>query len=158
MLVAVALLVMIMVMVVMLMLVAVALLVVIMVMVVSANGTFFLMKKLFKLVRKCILFLKCCHQLFHFQLCCRSCNDSCTLIMSLDERKSLAHFRFGGLIGMAEENTTCVFYLVVKELTKVLHIHLTLIDVNHNHCHVYGCIMNIRTKNRTCYVTELSNT
>ena len=52
--------------------------------------------------------------------------------MSLYKRDRLLKLCVGSPVGMAENDTTRVFYLVVEKLTEVLHIHFALVDVYHD--------------------------
>ena len=57
---------------------------------------------------------------------------------------------------MTEIDTACMLDLIVKELAKVLHIHLAFINVNDNDCAVKYRILNISLENCLCYVAKLS--
>ena len=77
-------------------------------------------------------------------------------VMLLNQSKCLGKLLFGGLIGVAENNTSRVFYLIVEELTEILHIHFALINVNNNGKAVELNILCARGSNRTDNVAELS--
>ena len=77
-------------------------------------------------------------------------------VMLLNQSKCLGKLLFGGLIGVAENNTSRVFYLIVEELTEILHIHFALINVNNNGKAVELNILCARGSNRADNVAELS--
>ena len=64
----------------------------------------------------------------------RSGYDGSMLVELADHRKSLSELVLGKLLGTAEYDGLCSFYLVLVELAEVLHIHLDLGRVN------YGCV------------------
>ena len=57
---------------------------------------------------------------------------------------------------MAEENAACIFNLVSKKLTKVLHIHLALVYVNDRNRAVYLSVFKLCLKNCLGNVGKLS--
>ena len=58
---------------------------------------------------------------------------------------------------MAEKNTTCIYYLDVKEFSEILHIHLALIDVNDYDRAIEHSAIDICVYDRLCNVAELTN-
>jgi hypothetical protein len=61
----------------------------------------------------------------------RGGDDHRIRILLSDERESLLKLCVGGLVGVAEENATCILNLISEEFTEVLHVHLALVYVNY---------------------------
>ena len=59
----------------------------------------------------------------------RSSDNYCIGVMLANERNSLGDLCFLCNIGVREDNTGRISYLVVIKLAEVLHIHLTLSDI-----------------------------
>ena len=87
----------------------------------------------------------------------RSCYKHSGLVVSLNKRERLLELCLCCIIGMAENNTAGIFNLIAEELTKVLHIHLTLVHVNNNGKAIERHILKLRIFHRLDNVAELSN-
>ena len=83
---------------------------------------------------KAVLDLHCLKDLLAVDVIPRSGYDGSMLVELADHRKSLSELVLGELLGTAEYDGLCSFYLVLVELAEVLHIHLDLGRVN------YGCV------------------
>ena len=59
----------------------------------------------------------------------RSYDYRCALVMLADKRNRFLDFSVLSAVSVGEDYCRCVFYLVVKELTEVLHIHFALICI-----------------------------
>ena len=60
----------------------------------------------------------------------RSGNDYRGSIMIFQKGDAISDLLVGHFTGMAEDDTTCVFYLVVEEFTKIFHVHFALVGIN----------------------------
>jgi hypothetical protein len=49
--------------------------------------------------------------------------------MLTDHRNALLNLRIGHAVGVAQNNASCVFNLIVEEFTKILHIHLAFVCI-----------------------------
>ena len=87
-----------------------------------------------QLLCKAVLDLHCLKDLLAVDVVPRSGYDGSMLVELADHRKSLSELVLGKLLGTAEYDGLCSFYLVLVELAEVLHIHLDLGRVN------YGCV------------------
>ena len=58
--------------------------------------------------------------------------------MLLEQCYAVGDLLIGDLTCMAQDNTACIFYLVIKELAEILHVHLALVCVN-NGCESVEC-------------------
>mgnify|MGYP006983797019 FL=1 len=87
-----------------------------------------------QLLCKAVLDLHCLKDLLAVDVVPRSGYDGSMLVELADHRKSLSELVLGELLGTAEYDGLCSFYLVLVELAEVLHIHLDLGRVN------YGCV------------------
>ena len=70
----------------------------------------------------------------------------------------LEELAFIHLVSMAEYNTACMLYLVIKELTKVLHIHLALTGINNNCIAIKLYLVCFNGANCLHNIAELTNT
>jgi len=64
----------------------------------------------------------------------------------------------GGFSGVAENDRSCTFDLVVEEFAEVLHVHLALVYINNSCCGVQGDIVSAEIKNRLDDIAELAHT
>ena len=78
--------------------------------------------------------------------------------MRFNKRECLLELCLGSSVGMAENDTARVLYLIVKELAKVLHIHLALVHVGNHGKAVELYILCRRIPDRSDNVRELSDT
>ena len=135
-------------------------LVVVMIMVMmSANRANLLaLHKVSKLLLDRITSLHSCKQLLCIKLRDRRCHKHRSIVVSLHKSQRLLELCLCGLIGMAENNTARIFYLVIEELTEVLHIHLALIDVGYYGKAIKLNVLKLCILYRLDNVAELSNT
>ena len=73
------------------------------------------------------------YQLLSIQILDRSCDDSCILIQAAKKLQGLLNFFLGCNICTAHNDSTGILDLIVKELTEVLHVHLTFLGI-YNSC------------------------
>ena len=146
------------VMVMMLMLVVVIMFVVVLVIVVvmTANGTSILFHKLLDMLLKRGSLFKSRDESAYLKLISGGGDYNRSCILFSYESECLGKLCVGGLIGVAEQHTACVCYLITKELTEVLHIHLALVDVNDGNRAVKLSTLYICLKNCFSNVRELS--
>ena len=85
--------------------------------------------KLVKCILKAILLLHCGENVLAVELVPRSSNDSSGSVVLSDKLNGSLDLLCLGKIGVREDNRGRVGDLIVIELAKVLHIHLTLINV-----------------------------
>ena len=128
MLVAVAFLTVIVVMMMLVMLVAVALFTVLVVMMLVM--LVMMLKHFVKVFLNRICALHCIEHLLCRKLCPIGAYNSCRLVMLTNKLYRLAKLLLARLLCVTEDNTARVLYLIVKELTEVLHIHLALSGIN----------------------------
>ena len=111
------------------MLVAVALLVVVMVLVMVVLVMLMLLLKLLKCGVESILLLHSSEDILAVELVPRSGNYSSVGVVLSDKLNGLLRLVRLGNVGMRKNDAGCVGNLVVIKLAKVLHIHLTLVNV-----------------------------
>ena len=116
------------------MLVAVAaaltvLIVIVVVMLVVMLVMLMLLLKLVKSVLECILLLHSGKNILAVQLVPRSGNDSSGSVVLSDKLNGSLYLLCLGKVGMRKNNSGSIGDLIVIELAKILHIHLTLINV-----------------------------
>ena len=87
-----------------------------------------LFKSLYCII-KCILMLHSGKNIRSVKIIPRSCNDNRILVVLTKKVYTLGYFLVSCGLGMRKNDTGCVLNLVIIELTKVLHIHLALINV-----------------------------
>ena len=83
--------------------------------------------------------------------------NSCRFVVLTNKLYSLVELFLAHLTRMAEYDTSRMLYLIVKELTKVLHIHLTFSGINNNCATVKLYVVIFNRVNRLHNVAELSN-
>ena len=66
-----------------------------------------------------------------FQLVPRSSNNSCLFVILTNHFHTGIQLLLRNLVSSAQNNSSCMFNLVYKELTKVLNIHLTLGSIHY---------------------------
>ena len=124
----------------------------------TANGTRILLHKLLDMLLKRGSLFKSRDESAYLKLVRRSCDNYRARILFSYKGKRLGKLCVGGLIGVAEQHTACVCYLIAKELTEVLHIHLALVDVNDGNRAVKLSALYICLKNCFSNVGELTDT
>ena len=72
----------------------------------------------------------CGKQLLSIQLPPGSGYDNGRSIMLLKKRNGLLDLLFGYVIGVRKHDASCVFDLIVEELSEITHIHLALVYVS----------------------------
>ena len=147
------------------MLVAAALLVVIVVvlmLVMMLVATAMLIVMMSLLLESLYLRLKCRGSLYCVkQLCARELIPICgyynrVCVMLLYKFNALVYLLLGYKLRMAEDDTSSVFYLVIEEFTKVLHVHFALLGVNNGGKSAKCSALCICTLNCLYNVGELS--
>ena len=73
----------------------------------------------------------------------RSRHDDCIGIMLSDQSDAFAYFRIGNFVGVAENDTRGIFYLIIEEFTEVLHMHLALVGIYNSRSSVKLCTVSI---------------
>ena len=72
------------------------------------------------------------YQLLTVKILDRSCNDSSILIQAAEKLQGLLNLFLTCNIGTAHDDGTCILDLVIKKLTKVLHIHFAFFCINNS--------------------------
>ena len=75
------------------------------------------------------------HNLYQFlsvKVLNRSCDDGCIFIQAAKKLQGLLNFLLSCDICTAHDDGTCILDLVIKELTKVLHIHFAFLGINNS--------------------------
>ena len=99
-----------------------------------------------------------CQNLLAFQLIPRSRDDRSLRILLTQHSHACIQLVLRHLLGTADHDGSCVLYLVVKELTKVLHIHLAFLTVYNSHRAVqFYLLMCSHTHNSFGHVGQLAN-
>ena len=156
--VAVALLAVLVVVMLMLMIVAVALLAVFVVM--MTVMMVMLVRRLGKLTHFCLkggFSLHSLKKLCARKLIPRGGNDNCGSVMLLEKGYAICDLLVGHLSRVAEYDAACILNLIVKELAKVLHVHLALVSVNNGGESVKNCALGVRIFNCLYDVGKLTN-
>ena len=100
----------------------------------SAFGAnFLIVSKLFHSVVQRAFLFHSISQLSTCKLIPGSGNNYSFFVMLTEKLNACINFLLGNSVGVAEDNATCIFYLVVVKLTKVFHIHFAFV------CICYGC-------------------
>jgi hypothetical protein len=128
------------------------------VMVMSANRADLLaLHKASKLLLDRVTSLHSPEQLLGVKLCNRSRHENCAFVMLPDKRYRLLELLFRGFIGMAENDTARVFYLIPEKLTKVFQIHFALVYVGNDRKAIELYILCRRISDRSDNVGKLAN-
>ena len=149
------------------MLVTVALLIVIVVMLVTVAlfivvvvVMVMLMMLLFKSLEcicKSILLLHCGKNILAVKRIPRRCYDGCVCIMLAKKLDTFCNFRILCALGVRKHDGRSVLNLIVEELTEILHIHLTFVDVCNGSEAIELGIFSAAVLNRANNVGKLSN-
>ena len=132
--------------------------IVMLVMVMSAHGAFLFLHKLVEQIVKRFSLFKSGDYSIYIEIGDRRCNYLRCCVMRSYKRYRLGNLCVTCFIGVTEIDTARMLNLIVKELTEILHIHLTFINVNDNDRTVNHSILNISLENCLCNVAELSDT
>ena len=83
----------------------------------------------------------------------RCCDNGCILVMLTQHSNCIVYLLLRYILCTGKYNRSSTFYLVVEELTEVLHIHLALCHINNGCCTVdynirillciFNCLHNI---------------
>ena len=148
-----------------LVIVAMAFLVVMMLVIVTVAFLVVMMMVMLMLVLKLlnsslesILLLHSCENDGTVKLVPRCSNDGGIWVVLSDKLERGMDFIFLCNIGMRKNYARCIGNLVVVELTKVLHIHLTLVDVGNGSKAVELCALGVRGANSLDNVRKLTDT
>ena len=87
----------------------------------------------------------------------RGRNDNRGSVMLLEERYAICYLLIGHLSRMAEHDAACILKLIVKKLSKVLHVHFAFVSVNNGGESVKNCALGVRIFYRLNYVGKLAN-
>ena len=112
--------------------------------------------KLLKLISKCGLTLHSLKQLLARKLIPIGSNYNRFAIVHLDKLNAFCDLGIGHFARVAKHDAACVFYLIVKEFTEVLHVHLALVSVNNGGKATKHSTLGIRTLNRLDNVGKLT--
>ena len=82
-----------------------------------------------KLFLNCVAALHSSKQLHAIQNIPRSSYNGCSGVLFAQECYCFCNLLIVCALCMRKNNTTCIFDLVIKELTKVLHIHFALFNI-----------------------------
>ena len=135
---------------------AIAMLIVIVVMMMVMMLLMLLFEHL-KLLFKGIATLHCSKYLLAADRVPRSGYDNCIGILLAYEINSLLNLvRLCG-IGVRKDDRGCILYLIVKELTEIFHIHLTLACINNGGVKIEPCGIGFNTLYRTDNVGKLAD-
>ena len=105
-----------------------------------------------------ILMFHSCQDLLAFQLIPRSRDDRSLRILLTQHSHACIQLVLRHLLGTTDHDGSCVLYLVVKELTKVLHIHLAFLTIYNSHRAVqFYLLMCSHTHNSFGHVGQLAN-
>ena len=105
-----------------------------------------------------ILMFHSCQDLLAFQLIPRSRDDRSLRILLTQHSHTCIQLVLRHFLGTTDHNRSCVLYLVVKELAKVLHIHLAFLTVYNSHRAVqFYLLMCSHTHNSFGHVGQLAN-
>ena len=154
-------LVMVMMLVFMLVMTALALVMVVMLVLMLVTAAFFvvmmsLLFKSFNLRLKCIRSLDSVKKLCACQLIPVGRNDNGVGIVLLYKRNALIDLFLAKELCMAEDDASRILYLIVKELAKILHVHLALFGVNHGGKSAKDSALCIRALDRLNNVRKLT--
>ncbi len=72
-------------------------------------------------------------KLFPGQLINRRCNNGCLGIMLPNHGYRRFHLILIGNVCPAQDNISCIFNLIVKKFTKILHIHFAFLNINNRY-------------------------
>ena len=148
--------VMVMMLVFVLVLVLVMMVVLVIVVVMTANGTRILFHKLLDMLLKCGSLFKSRDESAYLKFISGGGDNYRSCILFSYESECFRKLCIGGLIGVAEKHTACICDLIAEEFTKVLHIHLALVDVNDGNRAIELSTLYICLKNCFSNVRELS--
>ena len=115
-------------------------------------------KKRFKLVVESVFLRHCVNKLLSGELIPVGSNNRSRRIKLLQSMNTVLKLFLGKSACMAENQTACVCYLIVKEFTEILLIHLALLCVNNSCEAVKNNVMSVDVLNGTDNVAELSYT
>ena len=105
-----------------------------------------------------ILMFHSCQDLLAFQLIPRSRDDRSLRILLTQHSHTCIQLVLRHFLGTTDHDRSCVLYLVVKELAKVLHIHLAFLTVYNSHRAVqFYLLMCSHTHNSFGHVGQLAN-
>jgi len=139
--------------------VAAAIIIVMMVMVMSAAfGADLLILKSLKGIGESIRLFHCRKDLGAGKNVPIRCNDLGIGVVSADKLNGLCKLFLGETLGVAENDSTCAFDLVVEEFTEILHIHLALLCIYHCGCRVESDICKSKILHSLDNVGELTYT
>ena len=91
------------------------------------------------------------------QLLPRGGNDNRDSVMLFEKRYAICNLLIGHFSCVAEYDAACILNLIVKELAKVLHVHLALVSVNNGGESVKNCTLGVCIFNRLYNVGKLTN-
>ena len=118
-----------------------------------------LMEMLHLLFQNQILMLHSSQNLLAFQFIPRSGNDGSLRVLLFQHLYSGIQLVLGHFLSTAHNDGSCVLYLVVKELTEVLHIHFALLSVHNGDGAVqFHRLVSSNTLYSLRYVRKFANT
>ena len=142
----------------MLMIVMVMMVVIVMIVIMVTAMIMLFHQMLHLLFHDQILMFHSCQDLLAFQLIPRSSDDCSLRILLTQHSHACIQLVLRHLLGTTDHDGSCVLYLVVKELTKVLHIHLAFLTIYNSHRAVqFYLLMCSHTHNSFGHVGQLAN-
>ena len=118
---------------------------------------FHLASKLGELGGDAALLLHGFQYLFSCQLIPLRCNDFRIVVERPYHLNASVELILGESRRMAQDNSACILYLVIKELTKVLHIHLAFLCIDDGCKSVQFYFVIMKVFNRKYYIAQFSN-
>jgi hypothetical protein len=107
-----------------------------------------------------VLALHCLQQLCAGKLTPGGDNYGSRCIMLADQRNTLLNLGIRHAIGVAQNDASCVFDLIIEKLTEVLHIHLALVGIDYGSKAIQNGIASIllNALYRADNITQLADT